>query len=266
MVNQQLNDFGYCQPGYDDFVDVYTSPSSSHMEFIRGHTPSPHKWMVLPNGCDPSQYDPKLKVPGRVIYASSPDRGLHLLLQSWPAIKRAVPGANLRVFYNMDDWISRFTGCENGAPDFVELGNRARYIDLALRRMSNLDIVKVGSVSREQIAREMSEATVLAYPCDTICFTEGFSVTTMEACASGAVPVISSVDSLGQIYGDHTPTVRSPVSERLTEFSDLVVRGLSDSAFRDSVLSKTLKLANSHRWSSLVETIECAVLARGPVS
>ena len=86
LVNQQLNDFGYCRPGFDDFVDVYTSPSQSHMEYIRSHTPSPHKWTVLPNGCDPNQYDPALKVPGRVVYASSPDRGLHLLMQAWPSI------------------------------------------------------------------------------------------------------------------------------------------------------------------------------------
>lgn len=267
IVNQQLNDFGYCKPGFDDFVDVYTSPSRSHMEYISAHTPSPHKWTVLPNGCDPNQYDPALKVPGRVIYASSPDRGLHLLLQAWPSIKRAVPNATLRVFYNMDGWISNFTPIESHyIPDFVEFGKRARYIELSMRRMSGLDITRVGSVSRKQIAREMSETMVLAYPCDTIRFTEGFSVTTMEACAAGAVPVISSVDSLGQIYGDHIPSVQSPVRDRIPEFSDLVIRGLVDSTFRDSVLSKSIKLADAHRWSVLAGTLEEIILNRRSVS
>ena len=124
LVNQQLNDFRYCQSGFDDFVDLYTSPSQSHMDFIRTQTPSPHKWSVLPNGCDPSQYGSS-KVPGRVIYASSPDRGLHLLLQAWPAIKKAVPHAHLRVFYNMDSWLSTFVPVEHhNIPDFVELGRR----------------------------------------------------------------------------------------------------------------------------------------------
>ena len=90
MMNQQLNDFDYCQPGYDEHVDVYTSPSQPHRDFIAPKTPSPHKWTVLPNGCDPSVYTAP-KVPGRVIYASSPDRGLHLVMQAWPAIKKAVP-------------------------------------------------------------------------------------------------------------------------------------------------------------------------------
>lgn len=261
LVNQQLNDFGYCQPGFDDFVDVYTSPSESHMEYIRSHTPSPHKWTVLPNGCDPDLYDIGLKVPGRVVYASSPDRGLHLLLQIWPTIKRSVPHAELRVFYNMDDWISRFVPQEHHhIPDFVEFGRRARYIDLAMKRMSGLGVRRVGSVSRRQMAREMSEAEVLAYPCDTVRFTEGFSVTTMEACASGAIPVISSVDSLGQIYGSHVPTVQSPVRDRLGEFTEFVVRSLNDRDFRESVRDKSLSLAKAHRWSLLASRLEEIIL------
>lgn len=263
LVNQQLNDFGYCDPGFDEFVDVYTSPSQSHMEFIRSHTPSPHKWTVLPNGCDPDQYDHSLKIPGRVVYASSPDRGLHLLLQAWPLIKKKAPHAELRVFYNMEGWISTFIPQENHhIPDFVEYGRRARYIDLAMKRMSDLGVVRIGSVSRRQMAKEMSEAEVLAYPCDTVRFTEGFSVTTMEACAAGAVPIISSVDSLGQIYGDHVPSVQSPVRDRIPEFAEFVVRGLNDKVFRDSIKEKSMKLADHHRWSTLTSQLEKIILER----
>jgi len=263
LVNQQLNDFGYCRPGFDDFVDVYTSPSQSHMEFIRSHTPSPHKWAVLPNGCDPDQYDRSAKVPGRVIYASSPDRGLHLLMQAWPAVRRAVPEAHLRVFYNMDGWISTFVPIEHhGIKDFTEFGRRARYIDLAMRRMGGLGVTRVGSVSRRQMVKEMSEAVVLAYPCDTVRFTEGFSVTTMEACASGAVPVVTAVDSLGQIYLPHIPAVPVPARDNVPAFAEFVVRGLTDTGFQTGAREKSLALAESHRWSVLAGRLEEILLER----
>jgi glycosyltransferase involved in cell wall biosynthesis len=257
VVNQQLNDFSYCQAGFDDFVDVYTSPSESHLEYIHKFTPHKSKWEVLPNGCDPSLYNPNSKVPGRVIYASSPDRGLHLLLQAWPKIKKAVPEAHLRIFYNIDDWINRCMGInEHPIVDFSELGCRARYVNLAVQRMGHLGITKIGSISRNRIAKEMSEATTLAYPCDTVRFTEGFSVTTLEACASWAVPIISSVDSLGQIYGGNVPMIQHPVRDRLPEFENLVIRSLTDSDFRTSTTSKSRALAITYSWNNLVVTLE----------
>jgi len=261
MMNQQLNDFAYCQPGYDESVDVYTSPSQTHMEFLKPQTPSPNKWAVIPNGCDPSQYSAGKKVPGRVIYASSPDRGLHLLMQAWPRIKKNAPHAHLKIFYNMDYWLSVFVGQEHSIyPDSMEYGYRARYIDLAFKRFADLGVERVGSVSREEIAQEMSEAEVLAYPCDTARFTEGFSVTTMEACAAGAVPVISSVDALGQIYGSFIPTVEAPVKNRLNEFADIISRSLNDEKFRNSVIFKAKSLAHKHKWEKLSSDLESLIM------
>jgi len=39
--------------------------------------------------------------PNRVVFSSSPDRGLRVLLESWPAIKAACPEAYLDIYY---DW------------------------------------------------------------------------------------------------------------------------------------------------------------------
>jgi len=263
MVNQQLNDFNYARAGFDQYVDVYTSPSESHREYFYKGAGSPqlptshHKWEVLPNGCDPSQYSDGPRVPGRIVYASSPDRGLHLLLQAWPKIKEKAPEAHLRIFYNIDDWINRMSPIENHhILDFRELSCRARYVKLAIQRMSGMDVHKIGSVSRRRMAEEWSQSMVLAYPCDTINFTEGFSVTTMEACASGVFPVISSVDSLGQIYGGSIPTVTAPVRDRLDEFSDLVIRGLRDEAFRKEATDKAKAFADGYKWSVLTQKLE----------
>src|ERR1700691_1498005 len=39
VVHQQLNDFGYCHPGFEDVVDVFCSPSQAHLDFIKQETP-----------------------------------------------------------------------------------------------------------------------------------------------------------------------------------------------------------------------------------
>jgi glycosyltransferase involved in cell wall biosynthesis len=261
MVNQQLNDFDYCKPGFDSFVDVYTSPSKTHLDFIAPQTPSPEKWRVLPNGCDPSLYSGE-KVPGRVIYASSPDRGLHLLLQVWPRIKAAVPHAHLRVFYEMGPWFESFLGREHFIfPDgshedgLTELGYRARYVEQALKRCAHLGIEAIGSVSRDRMKVEMSEAEVLAFPCDTIRFTEGFSVTTMEACAAGAIPVLFPCDALKEIYGG------LPMARDLDDFAQLVIDSLTDPIRAEVSRADAADIAQLHTWDLLAERLEGIIRA-----
>ena len=259
IVNQQVNDWSYCQPGYDKYVDIYTSPSKTHRDYLLGlcdECCDPRKWRVLPNGCDPSQYDVSRKVPGRVIYASSPDRGLHLLLEAWPEIKRRVPHAHLRVFYEMNEHLKTFgqqelfiirDQIERG---LTEIGYRIRYIQRALELYKRFDVENVGSVSRQQMALEMSEASVLAYPCDTIRFTEGFSVTTLEACAAGAIPVVRGVDALPEIYGELPYFV--PKDAR---FSDKVVAALTDE-HPEHARAVGYRIAQRYTWPSLAEKLE----------
>lgn len=257
IVNQQLNDFDYCHPGYDDFVDVYTSPSDAHCEYIKQFTPLPNKWEVLPNGCQAAQYPSVERVPGRVIYASSPDRGLHLLLQEWPKIRRAVPHANLRVFYNFQPWFAAMSNeTFSPFPHVRECAHRAMYIKEAMDRLRDHGVEHCHSISRVRMAQEMAQAEVLAYPCDTIRYTEGFSVTLMEACASGVLPVTTDVDSLGAIYGSVVPMVKSPVAGRMGEFADLVIRGLTDNGWRSETVARTRSFSRSFEWTALAERLE----------
>jgi len=147
-------------------------------------------------------------------------------------------------------------------PVFREQVRRARYIQEALRRLDGYGVELMHSVSRNRIVREMSEAEVLAYPCDTVNWTEGFSVTLMEACAAGAFPVTTDVDALGSIYGGHIPVIRSPVGERLDEFSDVVIKGLTDPQFRDSVVTRARRLADEHKWVDIAARLESLIIER----
>lgn len=264
VLNLQINDVDHGEPGFDRFVDVYTSPSHSHRSVMSKKTPDPSKWEVVPNGCDSSVYaEWILPVPGRVIYASSPDRGLHWLLKAWPKIAAAVPHAHLKIFYELQRWVNDLVDAPPINRDIEVLSTRARYIRESLRRLKDHRIELVGSVSRNAIARQFMEAEVLAYPCDTINYTEGFSVTLMEACASRTVPVTTDIDALGEIYGWHVPIVASPVGDRLDEFADLVIRALQDEDYRSGVLKKTADLAARYDWHALTRQLIYMLQRRG---
>lgn len=256
-----MNDFGFCQLGFEQHVDLFHAPSAPHMrrmleqewpvqmttEGPSGHVRfAPAQWKVNELGCDPERFGGVEKVPGRVIYASSPDRGLHWLLQEWPAIKRAVPHAHLRIFYRLEPWIRGFDNVPY-YPSIEPLRRRAVYIEEALRRLRHLDVVAVDSVSREQIAREMSEAEVMAYPCDTVSWSEGFSCSILEACAARACPVITDCDALGELYGGWTASVKRngcwPVRWR-----DTVIEKLTDESIRDYHNDQAEFFAKERTW------------------
>lgn len=269
LVDQQLNDFAYCKPGYDDAVDAWAFPSHTHLEYMQTRKEIAllggmdfRKWHVLPNGCYPDEYDLRMtREPGRCVYTSSPDRGLHLLLQEWPAIRKAVPHASLKIFYfALARWIAgarpQPTDPPVVDPLIQEHRKRARYVEMVLERAPRYGIEVVGGVSREELARQLSRAELLCYPCDTIAWSEGFSCATLEGCASGALPIGSECDALGEIYGGSIPQVAAPAREHMAEYRDLVIRGLTDAAWREEWRSKARALGERHSWPVLAERLE----------
>lgn len=57
---------------------------------------------ILPHGYDSSQIYPGEKIPKQCLYASSPDRGLDILLEAWPSVVAAHPDATLLVTYGAE--------------------------------------------------------------------------------------------------------------------------------------------------------------------
>ena len=260
VVCMMLNDFTYTAQGFDDFVDVWTAPCQMLIDHLltKAHCPDSSKWRVLPLGCDPTWYTENQRVPGRVVWTSSADRGLHWLLQEWPKIKIAVPHASLRIFYNFN-----YGTLDQIEPNVthiihhtVEMAHRIRYMKETIKRMKHLGVEHVGSISRDQMAKEMSEAMVLAYPVSTVAFTEGFSVSIMEACSAGVMPVISDADCLGSIYGGVLPMIKSPVGKNLDEFDSLVIRGLTDAVFHAETTKRCKEFSNEYTWSLVTAKLE----------
>lgn len=263
-----LNSFEYNRAGFEEHVDFWLSPSDAHRRMIlaqahevelRAEGPAAYyradaaHWHTAMLGCDPWRYPQTEKVPGRVIYCSSPDRGLHLLLQEWPKIKRAVPHATLRIFYRLQAWIDSFDAMSY-APSCEELRSRALYIGEALRRMATPEwgITVCDAVSRERIEQEMCEAEVLAYPCETTRWSEGFSCTILEACAARACPVIFDTDALGEIYGG--ACLVAPRGD-LQTWRAAVITALQDSNVREHTNATCARFAQKLTWKRHAERV-----------
>lgn len=261
IVWQMLNDFTYCGPGYENFVDQFLGVCPEHTTHLRKQI-SPDKWETVALGCSPESYEDK-RVPGRVIWCSSADRGLHWLLSQWPEIKKNVPEANLKIFYHFN--YGSLTNIEpNSTSDHVhvvEMANRVRYIKNSIDKMKHLEVEHVGSVSRQQMQKEFSEASVFGFSCDTIAFSEGFSVSTMEAHASYTVPVITSQDCLGGIYKNSgCVMIDAPIKNKLNEFTNGVIKSLKDKEFADQSIEKCRQFANQHTWQQTAEQMENIII------
>lgn len=257
---QQLNDFSYSLPDYDDFVDIYTGCSKGQIDYLNstGQLKSIEKWNLLPNGCYPDSFGKHEKIPGRVIWASSADRGLHLLLQEWQYIKEAVPHANLKIFYNFTfgSLVHYNRQSQPFIPGTHEVAQRARYMLQAINKLKHLDVELAGSVSRNRITQEMDQAEVLAFPVSPIAYTEGFSITILEACAAGSCPLISSADALGELYKGVVPMIEAPVRPKMKEYRELVIKALTDKDFRDETNNKCKAFARNFNWEVIVKNFE----------
>lgn len=293
-----LNDFSYAKVGFEEHVDLFLSPSQAHMDQFMTNpawhrvevgpehpsgraqfSPDPAKWAVMPLGCDPERFldagDTGLampdgsalkfgwvKKPGRCIYASSPDRGLHLLLSQWPAIKRAVPHATLDIFYRLEPFLRGFDQTP-WFPPIEPNRKRANYIEECLHRFrehGGMGVTVRDSVSRRTIEREMATAQCLAYPCDTITWSEGFSCTTLEACAARACPVVTDCDALGEIYAAIDPVPRGDLSA----WTERVIRALTDEAWRAEQNDRAYEFASKLTWKNYAANLMKEIETRWP--
>jgi UDP-glucuronate decarboxylase len=250
VFNQQVNDFQYC-PGWQKLVDVATSPSPHHQKYLETLASFP-RWEILPNGCDPSIYEQGLPRSRSIVYASSPDRGLHWVLELFPRLKRQVPDVQCHVYYDYRPGIGEmYERC--GEP---ELARRFRYIDAVMPKLAARGVQHHKSVSREQMAKVLSTSRLLAYPCDTVRYTEGFSCTTLEAAVAGCLPVIVGTDALSEIYSDRIPVIAPPYEAHRQEYFDALVKYLTDDAAYEAAQEKARGLGKMYDWSAVGERLQ----------
>jgi 2-polyprenyl-3-methyl-5-hydroxy-6-metoxy-1,4-benzoquinol methylase/tetratricopeptide (TPR) repeat protein len=124
-----------------------------------------------------------VRQPKRLIYTSSHDRGLEVLLDMWPEIRQEIPEAELHCFYG---W--------NTYDKMVAMGMREpTFKQRMLVKMSQPGIVDHGRVNHKDLAIELSKSDIFAYPCT---FEEISCISAMKAQACGAIPVVFNYAAL----------------------------------------------------------------------
>ena len=270
FLHHQCKGFGGSPSGWEQHVDMLAPLSSSHAKELAPETTlSREKWRVLHNGVDTVKFSPGKKVPGKMIWASSLDRGCHWLLEAFPVIRAAVPEANLHIFY---DFHSIRHMAETYTPTPAnpyltdvnfELGSRSRYILEALHRLEGKGVFPHGSVSRERVENEMRESSILAYPLDPVYYTETFGVTVLEACACGTVPVLCAADAFGELWGPCAETVPAPYPLHKDEWIGKVIHCLRDEKYRSDVAQRCVDHSKKFEWSILAKNLARCLETRG---
>ena len=176
-------------PDYSDRATKFICLSPWHVDFFsQHHGVSKDSIYIQGNGLDLSRYDRRhsiAKDPYRLIYSSSPDRGLLTLLQMFPGWRAEFPQANLHIFYGFDNWEKAIKQRNN--PEEVQ------HLQAIKHLMNQPGVHYHGRISQEQLAREQMQASIWAYPTQ---FTETFCITATENMLAGAVPVCTTVAAL----------------------------------------------------------------------
>lgn len=153
---------------------------NQHHRAAYNEVPDNKVW-ICPIGIVKEQFSTKKpipRIPGRVIYSSHPNRGLHELRRMWPAIKKAVPFASLSAYW----WEP----------------------SLHLEPVRQLDILPMQSLGHAALATAMMESEILGYP--SIFHAEISPATCIKAQAAGAIPVVVLAGGMKDVcpFGIHT--------------------------------------------------------------
>lgn len=142
-------------------------------------------WFNARNGVDTELYKVDVKRnPYKLIYSSTPFRGLDVLLEVFPKIKEQVPKAELHVFSSMKVYGN---ATEDEDKKFQKLYDKAEDMD---------GVVYHGSVTRKELAKHMKESAVMTYPNH---YKETMCISAAEAIVAGTPIVTSKLAALPEV-------------------------------------------------------------------
>lgn len=162
--------------------------SPFHKEYTMAMQAVPeNKIWVTRNGIDTARFEglgATPKKPGKVMFPSSPDRGLKWSMEIMDEVVKECPEAGLHVFYGFSNM--RKMG-QNEIADKLEA------------EMAKRPWVKFhGNVQQDELARQFAESEVWLYPAD---FIETFCITALESMAGRCWPVATRIGALQNTIG-----------------------------------------------------------------
>ncbi|MCE5294361.1 MAG: glycosyltransferase [Chlamydiales bacterium] len=136
------------------------------------------------NGLNPEQFLPitQRKNPFSCIYSSNYARGLSVLLDIWPKVKKQFPKATLDIYYGWQHW-------------GLLAPNQEKYMRAQVDVYELLDVRDHGLVSHHELNRAFENTSLWTYPCIA---PETFCITAIRAQMTGCIPVIINGTGLAE--------------------------------------------------------------------
>lgn len=205
------------------------------------------KTAIIPNGIVKEQFEgDKTKRPFSAGYFSSYDRGLEVLLEMWPEIRKQVPEATLDIAYGWDS----FDGMHKGNPV------QQRWKWSMIRKMHALKdegVTEHGRLSHQELAELMNKTKVWAYPTS---FNEISCITAMKAMYSGMIPVttynyalVETLDKYGKQWA--VPCMDIHINpKKQDEFVKRAIDALKDKEYNTD---EQIKYAEQFAWEKVAK-------------
>lgn len=121
--------------------------------------------------------------PYKVVWGSSPDRGLHCLLELWPLVKAEVPQATLDIYYAWGQLEKRNPVA-------------AKVLKAKIQELTSLGVRLVGGVSHDELHATYRKASVYGY---AQTFYEIYMISAIKAAACGAFVLANNYGSLREV-------------------------------------------------------------------
>jgi len=180
-------------PAIYDKLDRISPLSKAHADYLLGLHPElePKIW-VTSNGVKVDlieEVESSLCLPRdpyKVIYASSPDRGLLSLCKIFERAREYIPQLKLDVFYGFDNIDKMIAGGDKGW---------AKTKDIIMKSMNQPNLKWHGRVDQKTLYKHWLTSGIWCYPSN---FWETSCITCMEAQCMGAIPLINPVWAQGE--------------------------------------------------------------------
>lgn len=172
--------------------------------------------------------------PYRLIYSSSPDRGLIHLLTMWPEIIKEVPKANLHIYY----------GFEIFDKIYPDNPGKQKWKNMILEGMKQEGITYHGRVGHDELHKAMAESSIWAYPTD---FDEISCITAMKCQALGAIPVVINRGALKETVKNGIKIdVDISTKEGQKEYSKQLIRILKSTELQEEIRPNMIEWAKDY--------------------
>jgi len=191
-------------PERASYFDRIMGVSQWHSDYLKMVYPFLNNLKPTRNGIDLLRFSQEVeRNPHKVVYSSSPDRGLDMLLSMWPMIVAVVPDAELHVYYGFQN-IDRLPHLSRLRQQWEEMLQKAPRVAWH------------GRLDQVELAKEFLSAGVWLYPTT---FLEVSCITAMEAMAAGVAMLATKCGALPETVGDRgilvPGQVVSPIYHRM---------------------------------------------------